>query len=128
MGTLSTFAGRFRELREEYGFKQAEMGEELGVSRGTISFYENTDRTPDIEKFFGVSADYLLGLTDIRSVDSDIRAAGDYTGLNDKNLEWLHIWAGYDNLRANYLFGSANFQSALAEWREWHSMSGSGEI
>ncbi|WP_322199257.1 helix-turn-helix domain-containing protein [Acutalibacter intestini] len=129
MGTLSTFAGRFRELREEYGFKQAEMGEELGVSRGTISFYENTDRTPDIEfaaraaKFFGVSADYLLGLTDIRSVDSDIRAAGDYTGLNDKNLEWLHIWAGYDNLTANCLFGSANFQSALAEWREWRNLT-----
>lgn len=70
MSVLSTFATRFKELRESAGLKQSEIGEELGVSRGAISFYEHCDRTPDIEfasraaRFFHVSADWLLGLSD----------------------------------------------------------------
>lgn len=76
MSTLSTFAARFKELRESAGLKQSEIGEKLGVSRGAISFYENCDRTPDIEfaakaaKFFCVSADWLLGLSDYQNTET----------------------------------------------------------
>lgn len=75
MSALSTFAARFKELRESAGLKQSEIGDKLGVSRGAISFYENCDRTPDIEfatkaaKFFHVSTDWLLGLSNYQDTE-----------------------------------------------------------
>ena len=49
MEYLSNFSRLLKELRESKGLKQAELAEKLGVSRGSISFYENGDRVPDIE-------------------------------------------------------------------------------
>lgn len=61
------FANRLKKLRMGKGLTQQQLGEKLGVSRGSISFYENCDRVPDIEflqstaKFFDVSISFLLG-------------------------------------------------------------------
>lgn len=93
MSTLSTFAARFKELRESAGLKQSEIGEKLGVSRGAISFYENCDRTPDIEfaakaaEFFHVSVDWLLGLSEVDSSNSDIQAVCKFTGLSERAIK-----------------------------------------
>ena len=68
------FAVKLKALREQSKLNQAELGEALGVSRGSISFYENGERTPDIgflkrvSAHFNVSADYLLGV-DKRTCD-----------------------------------------------------------
>ncbi|HQG97209.1 MAG TPA: helix-turn-helix transcriptional regulator [Thermotogota bacterium] len=49
---------------------QKEITEAIGISAGTLSRYLSRQRTPTIEiivkfaKFFNVSSDYLLGLTD----------------------------------------------------------------
>lgn len=62
-----TFADRLRELRIEKQLTQEQLGKNLGVSRGSISFYENCDRVPDIvflvttANYFGVDIGYLLG-------------------------------------------------------------------
>ena len=88
MPALSTFAARFKELRESAGLKQSEIGEKLGVSRGAISFYENCDRTPDIEfaakaaKFFHVSTDWLLGLSNYQDTETASLAVEDI-GLSE---------------------------------------------
>ena len=64
------FAQRLRELRIERGLSQYQLAGELGVSRGLIGNYEQGSREPDyatlagIAKYFGVSVDYILGLTD----------------------------------------------------------------
>lgn len=68
------FAKRLKELREKAGLNQKECAEKLNVSRGSISFYENEGRLPDIETaynmatFFGVSVSYLIGLTDEKTI------------------------------------------------------------
>lgn len=60
------FAERLKELREEKGLSQTQLADEIEISRGSISFYENGERTPDIEVFdriceyFDVSYDYML--------------------------------------------------------------------
>ena len=62
------FAERLKELREEHNLSIAELAKQLSVSPIAISRWENQKRTPNIEtlfliaKFFGVSADYLIGL------------------------------------------------------------------
>lgn len=118
MSTLSTFAIRFKELRESAGLKQSEICEKLGVSRGTISFYENCDRTPDIEfaakaaKLFHVTTDYLLGLTDYKTAKAANLKAEDL-GLTENAAAILAAQnqdANHSNLIVlNYLIESQSF-------------------
>ena len=63
----NVFAARLKKLREKVNLSQGALAQKVGLSRGSISFYENGERTPDIEAmkkfkdFFGVSYDYLMG-------------------------------------------------------------------
>lgn len=58
---------RLRELRRENKMSQNDLGKLLGISKVSISGYENGTRIPSLEiltgilDIFGVSADYLLG-------------------------------------------------------------------
>ena len=69
---MSSFSDRLRQLRKTKGITQEGLALELGASRSTVAGYEapSKEREPDfaaiqkIAKFFQVSADYLLGLTD----------------------------------------------------------------
>lgn len=73
MGNVDMLSRRLRQLREEAGLSQSQLADELSVSRGSISYYENGDRTPDVEflmkakEYFGVDYEYLLGETSIRN-------------------------------------------------------------
>lgn len=61
---------RLSELRQDLGLTQQELAEKLSISVYTVSSYERNISTPDDEmkkrmsKLFGVSTDYMLGLTD----------------------------------------------------------------
>lgn len=61
---------RLKELREEKGLTQKQLSEELGINSVTYLHYEKEQREPplsllaDIAKFYGVSVDFLLGLSD----------------------------------------------------------------
>lgn len=61
---------RIRELRTSYKLSQEEMANALGASRSTYAHVElgnadpNTDFLIRFSKFFNVSVDYILGLTD----------------------------------------------------------------
>ena len=85
MGTLAVFSTRLKELRGD--MSQGDFGKLFGVSRGSISFYENGERTPDAEflanvsSCFSVSVDYLLGLSEYKNqseIDSVL-----------SNMKWL---------------------------------------
>ena len=60
-----------RELRKAKGVSQTELAKELGIMQTTISQYELGKTEPDIDtikkicKFFNVSSDYLLGISEI---------------------------------------------------------------
>lgn len=67
---MGNFQNVFKQLRLASGLTQAEMAKKLGISKSTISMYENGNREPDFETleliadFFNVDIDYLLGRTD----------------------------------------------------------------
>lgn len=70
-GFMKTILGeRLKELREERGYTQKQLSEELGINSVTYLHYEKEQREPplsllaDISRFYGVSVDYLLGLND----------------------------------------------------------------
>lgn len=68
------FGLRLRELRDSKGLTQVQVGKRIGVTSKTISGYEHNTITPPIDALkklallFGVSADYLLGLEDHKSI------------------------------------------------------------
>ena len=61
---------RLKELRGEFGKTQAEVSKILNVKQNTYSQYENNQRQIPLEslvtlaKYYGVSVDYILGLTE----------------------------------------------------------------
>ena len=62
---------RLKELREERALTQKEVAEALHINSVTYLHYEKEQREPplgllaDFAKFFDVSVDYLLGLSEM---------------------------------------------------------------
>ena len=88
------FTERFRALQG--GRSNTEFAEFLGMSRQTVGFYCNGNRVPDavalrqiVEKC-QVSADWLLGLSDVRHINGELSQVCEYTGLNERAVEQLH--------------------------------------
>ena len=58
---------RIKNLRKSKGLTQSELGEKLGLTKVSISCYENGTRFPDLETFellvdaLETTPDYLLG-------------------------------------------------------------------
>ena len=73
---VSMLNQRIHELRTARKISQVKLAEILGVTKQTVSNWENDNIQPSIEilvklsKFFGVSTDYLLGLEDKRTLDA----------------------------------------------------------
>lgn len=67
---MPNFSNRLRLLRKQKGMKQQELGDIVGKTKNNISQYERNARQADDDtkmqfaKFFNVSMDYLMGLTD----------------------------------------------------------------
>ena len=67
---MSTFALRLRESRQEKGLSMKQLAKELDTTDAAISNWENEINEPKISylkaiaQYFGVSADYLLGIED----------------------------------------------------------------
>ncbi|MBQ8341022.1 MAG: helix-turn-helix transcriptional regulator [Clostridia bacterium] len=63
---------RLKDLREDADLSQQVLAEYLNVKQNTYSQYENGQRQLPLEaliklaQYYGVSTDYILGLTDRR--------------------------------------------------------------
>ena len=67
---LSLFKERFISLRKQNKLTQAELADELEITRSLLASWETGRRIPDaihlvmISRFFNISIDYLLGISD----------------------------------------------------------------
>ena len=67
---MKTYLDRIRELREDSDLTQAAVSKILGTTQQVYSRYENgTNEIPvrhiiTLCRFYGISADYILGLSD----------------------------------------------------------------
>ena len=79
---------KLRLLRKEHKFTQKQLAERIGVAISAVSSYESGVRFPTYDtliklaRIYHVSTDYLLGLTDIRPIDT--------TGLNTNEIEAIN--------------------------------------
>lgn len=91
-----------KHLRERIAKLRGERSQEaiadmLDIPRSTYRNWEDGTRKvkaadiATLSTFFGVSSDWLLGLVDVKSPSTEIRAMSDYTGLDDSALAVLHL-------------------------------------
>ncbi len=106
-------ASRLKEQRQKKGISHATLAEklqskyEIKISVDSLKFYEITSSSSDrrgkcagmrleylrcLADFYGVSADYLLGLSNSPTIDVDIKAAEQLTGLSTAAILKLKEW------------------------------------
>ena len=65
MGRPSPLGNRVRELREERGMTQAELGEAIGVTRQTVAAIEQNRYSPSLESAFRIARLFERGVEDV---------------------------------------------------------------
>ena len=93
------FGKTIRKLRNDRNWSQAQLAAKLGISDSQVAHYETEDRLPSLQvvinasRVFGVTTDYLLGLTSDRSYWLDI------SGLSADEIDIISkITESYRNL------------------------------
>ena len=95
IGYDGAFATRLRELMKSTKATQQDVAAAAGTTRQAISQYADGSVQPNIEKlykiadYFKVSADYLLGMSDITSSDIDDKAINQMLGLSQQTIDRL---------------------------------------
>ena len=93
MNTTEVFAERFKQLRADKKLSLQKVATDLNVTAQSLSLYEKGQRTINIDllkrvaEYFGVSSDYLIGLSDVSSSNMELTAVCHYTGLNNEAIE-----------------------------------------
>lgn len=125
---MASISDRIRLLRTESHMTQEEFGRIFGISKPTVSFYEHGKSVPNdqiktaIARYFGVSVDYLLGVTDSRELTSPTPAvaqrpaeaaiAGELGSLSDRQLDRL---LGYIQALKELPEGAASQNTTIVE-------------
>lgn len=84
----STFGKRLKELRESRDLRQNDLAKACGVAVASYANWEQGRALPPINKipvladFFGVSADYLLGVSKKQAAEELMERMG---GLSEKS-------------------------------------------
>lgn len=94
---VTYFATRLNEELEIQNKHQKDFCDEIKISEGVLSKYRNGNGIPTcdiaakIAKGLNVTLDFLVGLTDVKSVDEDFKKVHKITGLSDKSIETLKV-------------------------------------
>lgn len=76
MDVIEILAKRLKVLRQENNYSQYEMADMIGIAQVTYSHYELGRRSVSIQnlvkiaQIYNVSVDYILGLSDVKTVQS----------------------------------------------------------
>lgn len=98
--TTKAFAERLSDLvqaKKNQGLSHDEISREIGVSSGVLSEWMSDNKTASIEnlaklsRYFSVTSDYLLGLSEAKTADKDVQIACKTTGLSADAIESLRF-------------------------------------
>ena len=99
------FAERLRNLIEEKGISQKQLAAETQIAESSISKYLSCDAEPklvplaNIAKYFDVSVDYLLGISNCKQYQEDMQAVSKFTGLTDEALNFFTSAKGFTSAK-----------------------------
>ena len=107
--TKKNIGKRINDVLAKKGIMQKELAEHLGVTANTVSYYLSGERCPDIDKlieisrFLNVSTDFLLGLSDVKSTNIEVKSICDYTGLSEMAVAKLHFFKESNQLHSEII-------------------------
>lgn len=93
----SVILERFQKLISDSGNTRQTIAQAIGCDTSTVTKQYNGDMKISVDylvkyaRYFGVSTDYLLGLTDSPTTDIDLRSVCEYTGLSDEAVKALQL-------------------------------------
>lgn len=102
----SIFAVRLRNIMSERNITQQQLSDSIGITRQAISQYCDGSTIPNaykllkIAEYFGVSTDYLLGLSSVMTTNVIEKSICDYLGIS---LESLNELRKYKDTDFNYI-------------------------
>lgn len=95
---MSVFSDRLQEQRKAKGYTQENFCEIIGISRDTLSKWENGSRSPKIDQLLTLcetlecDPDYLLGR--IEHTRNNMQIASDVTGLTEDAIKTIRSIRG----------------------------------
>lgn len=99
MQIRETVVRRIKEIvqdgKETRKINQTDLSKLLGIDKTLVSRYCSGERVANLQtiygicKVYGVSADYILGLSDAKTNDKDLQAVCDYVGLSAEAVRAL---------------------------------------
>lgn len=115
---------RLRRLIDETGLARQAIADEMGCDVSTVTKHYNGTRNLTIDfiamyaRYFNVSSDYLLGLSEVRTVSPDTAMICRVTGLDDKavrTLSEINDPTSFESPKEiiktlNYLIGELNYR------------------
>ncbi len=92
---------RIKQLREDRDLRQIDVAEQVGIDQRTLSNYETGKTNPDsfaivrLAAFYGVSCDYLLGVSDdsfrnLADVSAELERIRQRLELLQKHIDSMH--------------------------------------
>ena len=124
---LKVFPRRLKKRMEEKNVNQKELANAIGLSsRQSVGYYLQGTSSPDWERlvkiaeYLDTSADYLIGLSDNKSRNSDWQIVTNITGLTFDAINALHDVNGIkDHRREQYL---QIINGLLGNYHFWYEM------
>ncbi len=118
---------RLKALRQEHDLSHVALAKQLeekygiSISRDSLMSYEISEETHSkaaklpnmgmrveylycLADFYGVSLDYLLGVSPIRVVDPEVRSIHEYTGLSEEAIRFISGINNIPNIGNSLLF------------------------
>lgn len=123
--TTSLFADRLQDLISKSGKTISILSKEMGISEGSLSKYQNDSgeagiiKLAKLAKYFKVSTDYLLGLTEVKTPNTEIQAVSNMLGLSEEavnsiiSINGIHFQPSKDIL--NEILISGKFSELVAD-------------
>lgn len=113
-----------RNLSDLIGKDVSKMAEYLNCSPQAINQYKQGTAVPQVEKlikiaeYFNVSTDYLLGLSNVKSTDTELKGVCEYTGLSEKAVNVLKRFKNEEQVIAlwDYVISERRIFTDLALW------------
>lgn len=128
----ASFPTQLRALREGKGVSQSVLSKALGVSKSTVGLWETGDTLPDAKslhdmaEYFGVTADYLLGLS--TATRGEFHDFAKITHFNPATIQFLTLNCGSNRndtgdkrkrIPFEYLICSAEFWDIVDLFRDY---------
>lgn len=92
----NTLGSRIKELRQSLKLSQVELAQRLHCTQAALSQYESGNREPGLQELVQIalelntSTDYLLGITHIKTANTNVKMIGNYLGLSEESITILH--------------------------------------